>query len=445
MNCWHLTHSKLLRNIILKILSVSRRLRGNRRGPNIALSISLEMMPSRHDPKEKTNRHKRTEQGKCSPVPEQQQQPETDFPSDAPPTRPGIAVHPNRHWTVIELDLSHIPRPGRGHDHIIRPWQLDAVVGAPADRVDEVIDLVRDLEEPPRPGEGDFQAFPAQSALGSGHRREIVNQNTMPSDTGAASDQSGSKGSHGKSASTRQGLFDCESGISLDGFPSRSMEEGGVGGLCRRNSDGASDGAASAATTCSSAPSSRASIESSAMTVDGATIRTARAVTIHPRRAAYPYDGVIAVNRLPLPAELDRMDERLEDALGFLTDFSPGAGNADGHPAGVEYAQSRPASPTASESSIAETVFDVRRPTPPPPSPPQSDVVSLPSSRRRDGTHPSSGVGQEEAVPAALVPRGWLGLGGSHPPPQVSRRRARGDPEGEEEDRRWRKAREEWK
>ncbi|KAK7714132.1 hypothetical protein SLS64_004229 [Diaporthe eres] len=272
------------------------------------------------------------------------------------------------------------------------------------------------------------------------------------------------------------------------------MEEGDVSGLCRRNSGDASDGDASADPSYSSS-SSRASIESSAMAVEVATIRTARAVTIHPTRAAFPYDGVTAVNRPPLPAELDRMDERLEDALEFLTDFSSGTveptqagdededlmltgdrestitlpnldqpsegrlgslslpephytqarppleGNADGHPASVDYGQSRPASPTASESSIAETVFDVRRPTPPPPSPPQPDVVSLPSSRRRDGTHPSSGLGQEEAVPAALVPRGWLGLGGSHPPPQVSRRRARGDPEGEEEDRRWRKAR----
>lgn len=439
-------------------------------------------MPCRHDSKEKTNPQTRTEQGKCDTVPEQQQKPETDLSSRAPPTRPGIAGHPNRrHWTVIEPDPSYISRPGPGHAHIIMPWQLDAVVEAPADRVDEVIAQVRDLEK--APSEGDFQACPREPALGSGHHGETVNQAAVPFNTPAASDHPRTKCSQGKSASARQGLVDRESGISLDGFPSRSMEEGGVSGLCRRNSGDASDGDASADPYYSSS-SSCASAGSSAMAVDGAIIRTARAVTIHPQRAAYPYDGVTAVNRPPLPAELDRMDERLEDALEFLTDFSPGTvtptqagdededlmltgdrestitlpnldqpsegrlgslslpephytqarplleGNADGHPASAEYGRSRPASPTASESSIAETVFDVRRPTPPPPPPPQPDVVSLPSSRRRDGADPSSGVGQEEAVPAALVPRGWLGLGGSHPPPQVSRRRARVDPEG---------------
>lgn len=347
--------------------------------------------------------------------------------------------------------------------------------------------------------------------MGGVHHGETVNHAAVPFNTPAASDHSRTKCSQGKSVSARQGLVDRESGLSMDGFPSRSMEEGGVSGLCRRNSGDASDGDASADPSDSSS-SSCASAESSAMTVDGEIIRTARAVTIHPTRAAYPYDGVIAVNRPSLPAELDRMDERLEDALEFLTDFSPGtvaptqagdedvyfmltgdresaitlpdldqvgegrlgpqlltephytqgrpplAGNADGHPAGVEYSQSRPASPTPSESSIAETVFNVRLPTPPPPPPPQPDVVSLPSSRRHagaavgqsgggrpGGTYPSSGVRQEEAVPAVLVPGGWLGLGGSHPPPQVSRREVRGDPdgEGEERKRRWRNAREE--
>lgn len=448
-------------------------------------------MPSRHDPKEKTNRHKGTEQGECSPVPEQQQQPETDIPSGAPPTRRGLAKHPNRQCIVIEPDPSYMSRSGPGHGHTNRPWQVNAVVGATADQVDEVIEQVRELVKPPSPNEGDFQAYSSRPVLGSGHHREIVNHNTVPSDTRAASDRSGPKGSHGKSANTRQGLFNCESGTSLDGFPSRSMEEGGVSGLCQCESGHSSDGVAKTDPSYSSSSSSCAS----AMAVDGAIISTARAVTIHPKRAAYPYDGEVAVHRPPLPAELDRMDERIDDALRFLTDFSPGtvtptqasdededlmltgdrestialpslnqasggrvgppllpgprytqgrprlASNADAHPTGVEDARPRPASPARSESSIAETVFDVRRPTPPPPPPPQPDVVSLPSSRRRGGTYPASRIEQEEAVPAVLVPRGWLGLGGRHPPPQVSRRQGRGDPHLGEEERRRREER----
>lgn len=280
------------------------------------------MMSSRHDPKGKTNRNKRTEQGECSPVPDQHQQPETDLPSGTPPARRGIADHPNRRWIVIEPDPSYIPRPGPGHDHIIRPWQVNAVVGAPADRVDEVIAQVEDLEEPP--GEGDFQAYPRQPGSGSGHHRGTFNSNTMPSDT-RASDRPGPQGSYGKSASAGQGLVDPESGISLDGFPSRSVEEGGVSGLCWRNSSDASGGAASAATTCPSSSSGCASNGSSAMALDSADIQTARAVTIHPLRPVYPHDAEIAVHRPPLPAELDRMDERIEDALSFVTDFSPGA------------------------------------------------------------------------------------------------------------------------
>lgn len=102
------------------------------------------------------------------------------------------------------------------------------------------------------------------------------------------------------------------------------MEEGGVSGLCLRNSGDASDGAASADPSYSSS-SSRASAEASAMAVDGVAIQTARTVTIHPIRPVYPHDGEIAVHRPPLPAELGRMDERLEDVLSFVTDFSPGA------------------------------------------------------------------------------------------------------------------------
>lgn len=487
-------------------MSAFKRVSGDRREPNIVLGISLHTMSSRRDPKEKVNRHTRTKPGECDPVPEHQQQLETDLSSGAPPTRRGIADHTNPDWIVIEPDPSYIPRPGSGHDHIIRPWQVNAVVGALADRVDEVIAQVRNLGEPPR--EGVFQNYSRQPGLGSGHHCETVNRATVPSDTRAAADLSRSRGSHGKSASARQDLVDRECGISLDGFPSRSMEEGGVGGLCQGEGSHASDGAAKAGPSSSS--SSCASAGSSAMPMDGAIIHTARTVTLHPVRANYPYDGEIAVHRPPLPAELDRIDERLNDALRFTTDFSPGtvapaqasdedtdlmltggresiitlpnrdqvsegrldppllpeplriqrkpplAGKPDGHAAGVGYVQSRPASPAPSESSITATVFNVRRPTPPPPPPPQADIVSLPSSRRhvnpaegqsgggrRGGACSSSGVGQEEAVPAVLVPGGWLGLGGRHPRLQVSRRQGRDDPDGEEEELRRRKEGEE--
>lgn len=339
---------------------------------------------------------------------------------------------------------------------------MNAVVGASPDRVVEVIEQVRDLYEPP--SEGDFQADSRQLAVGSGQ-------------------QPGSQDSHGKSASARQGLFGRESGMSLDGFPSRSVEEGGVSGLYQRGGDTASEAAESPTS------SSHASAAGSPPTADGTTLHTAQAVTIRPVRVAdqYPFEGEAAVHRPPLPAELDRMDGLLDDALSFWSGVSPGLvaptqasdegegemltanresivtvpdqdrDNADGLSIEVEHAHPRRSSPVPSESSITETVFDVRRPTPPPRPP---GVASLPSSQRRavtaagppgglrrGGAYPGSDIEQEEAVPAVLVPgggRGWLGLGGSQPPPQVSRRQGRDDPNDEEEkERRRRKAREE--
>lgn len=472
-------------------------------------------MAPRRDSKEKASPHKRNDQGECNPDPEQQQQPETDLPSGAPPTRRGIADHPNRRWIVIQPDSSYVRRPGPDRDHIIKPWQVNAVIGAPRDRVDEVIKQVRDLEE--RPSEGDFLADPRQPALGIRHHCEMGSHTPVSSDIPAASDRSGPKGSQGKSAGARQGLIDRESGMSLDGFPSRSLEEGGVSGLCQCNSGGAGDGATSAAATCCSSSSSCASAaESSTMGVDGATIHTARAVTIRPTRADRPRGDAAAVHRMPSPGALARMDEAIEDVERFLRDFDPGrampepvqasdedgdemlTGNresvvtppdqdrallsqgqlrppsspgehytqgrptprmddADGHPIGVEHTQLRPNSPTPSESSIVETVFEVRRLTPLPQRP---DMGSLPSSQRhadktagqpgalrRGGAHPDSEIEQELVVPAVLVPgggRGRLGLGGSHPPRQVSRRQGQDDPaEDEEQKRRRRKRREE--
>lgn len=469
-------------------------------------------MAPRRDSKEETNSHKRNDQGECDPEPEQQQ-PETDLPSGDAPTRRGIADHPNRRWIVIQPDSSYIPRPGPDRDHIIKPWQVNAVVGAPRDRVDEVMEQVRDLEEPP--SEGDFQAHTRQPALGIGHHCETVSHTTVPPDTPAASDRSGSKGCHGKSAGARQGLIDRESGMSLDGFPSRSLEEGGVSGLCQCKSGSASNGSTSAAATCCSSSSRCASAtESSIIAVDGATIHTARAVTIRPTRAERPRGEKAAVHRMPSPEALERMDEAIEDVERFLRDFDPGTamtapvqasngdgdemltGNrdvivtppdqdralrsegklrppsspgqrytqgrpatrmddADGHPTGVKHTQ--PSSPTPSESSIVETVFNVRQPTPPPRRP---DVGPLPSSQRhevtavgppgglrRGGVHHDSDVERQLAVPAVLVPgggRGRLGLGGSQPPRKVSRRQGQGDPaEEEKQERRRRKRREE--
>lgn len=452
-------------------------------------------------------------QDEGDPGPDQQRL-ETDLSSGAPSTPRGIADHPNRRYIVVDPDALYIPRPGPDRDYILRPRQVDAVLGAPADRVDEVIALVRDLEEPP--SGGDPQVHLRQPASGTGHQHATGNRPKVSSVSRAKSDRAGSH--HGKSSSTRQGLFDRESGMSLDGFPSRSMEEGGISGLGRRNSGDASGATIGAAAAPSSSSSSRASTTSSAQTSGGTTFHTARAVTIRPARACYPHDEEAAVHCVPSPEALDRMDREIEEAERLWSDLggvtatpahagdagvdemltgdrggivtpqsrnsaaqgrgepdrpvsrgqrythgrppSPRGAHADRYATGAEQVQPRPASPTPSESSIAETVLDVRRPTPPPlPAPEQrSDRALLPSSRRlavtaaglsgglsRGGTYSGPHVEQEQEVPAVLVPggpRGWLGLGGSRPPPQVSRRQERDDPDGEKEGRR-RKARDE--
>lgn len=467
-------------------------------------------MAPRRDPKGKTNPHKRSDQGECDLDPEQQQ-PETDLPNGAPTLRAlrGIADHPNRRWIVVQPDSSYVPRPGPDGDHIIKPWQVNAVVGARRDRVDEVIEQVRDLERPP--SEGDFQAHPRRPALGIGHRCDTVSHTAVPADTRAATNRPGSKGLNGESAVARQDLVGRGSGMSLDGFPSRSLEEGGVSGLCQRKSGSASGGATSAAAACSSSSSGCASAGLSTMPADDATIHTARAVTIRPTRADRE-EG--AVHRMPSPGALDRIDDCIEETERFWMDFDPRGAmpaplqesnededemltgdrdsvptppdrdralssngqlrppsspgqrhtqgepaprmdDANGHAAGVEHTQPRPGSPTPSELSIVETVFHVRRPTPPPRRP---GVPSLPSSQRhavttagptsgvrRGSVYRDSEVEQELTVPAVLVPgggRGRLVLGGSRPPRQVSRRQGRVDG-GEEQERRRRKRREE--
>lgn len=369
------------------------------------------------------------------------------------------------------------------------PWQAEAVVGPPADRVDEIIAQVKDLDEPPALTDGGSQADPQQPAVGSGHHRGKQIHGVAPSDAETRSNNIVAQGSQGE-FSARQGLIDRESGISLDGFPSRSVEEGGVSGLFQCESGHASAG--------SSSPSST-SDTSSGMTAEETVLQTARAVTIRPVQPNLPFKGQAAVHRLPLPAELDRMNELLDDALQFWTDVPTGtvavtqasgqgeyevltgdresnnppsnrnpamraegqhgtpssaaphhtqgrppAGRAGEHPTDVEHAQPQPASPTPSDTSITETVFDVRRPTPPPR---RTDIASLPGLQRhavtaagpsgrlrRGRSYATSGV-EQEAVPAVLVPGGGrLGWGGCHPPPQVSRREGGGDRDDQNED-----------
>lgn len=478
-------------------------------------------MSSRRESKIRRNPRKRTDQGEGDPDPDQQRL-ETDLSSGAPPTPRGIADHPNRRYIVVNPGASYIPRPGPDRDHILRPRQVNTVLGAPADRVDEVIALVRDLKEPP--SGGNSQAHLRQPASGIGHQRATGNRTTVSSGSRDKSDRAGSLGSHhGKSSSAGQGLFDRESGMSLDGFPSRSMEEGGVSGLGRRHSGDASGATTGAAAAPSSSSSGRASATSSALAADVTTFHTARAVTIRPARACYPHDEEAAVHRVPSLGALDRMDREIEEVERLWSDLSldgatpaplragntgedemltgdrgsivttssrnsaaqgrgqpdrpssrgqrythgrpppPRGAHADRYATGAGQVQPRPASPTPSDSSIAETVLNVRRPTPPPPSPPhaqQSDVASLPSSRRlavtavgppdglrRGGTYSDPHFEQELEVPAVLIPggpRGWLGLGGSRAPPQVSHRQERDGSDGELETQlRLRKARDE--
>lgn len=470
-------------------------------------------MSSRRESDIKTSPRKRTEQGEGDPDPDEHRL-ETDLSSGAPPTPRGVADHPNRRYIVVDPDVSYIPRPGPGGDGLIRPWQVNTVVRAPADRVDDVIALVRDLEEPP--SGGNPQVHLRQPALGIGHQRAIGNRTKGPSDPQA--DRAGSQSSHGKSSNVGQDLFDRESGMSLDGSPSRSMEEGGVSGLSRHYSGGTTSVAATTTSSSSPAPS-LASATLSALAADRTTFHTARAVTVRPARAYYPHDEEAIVHRVPSPGALDRMNREIEEAERLWSDVSLGGatpaplyagdavederltgdrgsimtpssrnsaaqgrgqpdrpscrGQRDTHgrppPRGghsercateAEQVQQRPASPTLSESSIAETVLDVRRPTPPPPSPPheqQSDMALLPSSRRlaataagqpgglsRGGTYSDPHVEQDLEVPAVLVPGGshrWLGLGGSRPPPTVSLTQER---DGSDEEKwRQRKARDE--
>ncbi|KAH8788340.1 hypothetical protein F5883DRAFT_514074 [Diaporthe sp. PMI_573] len=429
-------------------------------------------MPSRRDSRGKSSPDEDDAQGECYPG---QQHPETDLSSGAPSTSRRVADHPNRDCRVMELDPSYTPPGGRGRGRDILPSQVEAVIHATADQVDEVIEQVKNLEQPPRP---------------------------RPSESGTQVDprqlRTTSQDPRGKSANARQGLVDREPGMSLDGSPNCNMEEADVSGLLRRESSHASD-----TTTVPDTPSSRSSsgsAEPSAPAMDDASLHKARAVRLRPFRRGRLRDGEPGEHRPPSPAALDRIDEMLEGVTRAWTDVALGTaaqtqaseededgmltGDSDmtitpldrgpatrgegqlrsprssgphytqGYPAGVNSTQPPRVSPTPSEFSTAETVFNVRRPTPPPPRP---DTAYLPGSRRqeaaarawpsgglrRGGSYPAADVGQGESVPAVLVPGGLLGLGGSHPrPPPVSRRQGRRG-SGEDEKRQRHDARKE--
>lgn len=436
-------------------------------------------MPSRRDSRGKSSPDEDDAQGECYPG---QQHPETDLSSGAPPTRRRVADHPNRDCRVMEPDPSYTPPEGRGRGRDIMPSQVEAVIHAPADQVDEMIHQIRNQEEslPPPPNESGVHVDPRQT-------------------------HTGPRDAHGKSANARQGLIDREPGMSLNRFPNRSMEEGGVSRLPRRESGHAND--TTTVPDTSSSRSSSGSAEPSAPAMDDASVHKARAVRLRPFRRGRLRDGEPGEHRPPSPAALDRIDEMLEGVTRAWTDVALGTaaqtqaseededgmltGDSDmtitpldrgpaargegqlgsprssgphytqGYPAGVNSTQPPRVSPTPSEFSTAETVFNVRRPTPPPPrstAPPRRpDTAYLPSSRRqaaaapsgpsgglrRGGSYPTADVGQGESVPAVLVPGGLLGLGGSHPrPPQVSRRQGRRG-SGEDEKRQRRDARKE--
>lgn len=223
--------------------------------------------------------------------------------------------------------------------------------------MDQVIDQVRNQEEPlpPPSSENGLQGDPRQI-------------------------RSTSRDDHGKSANARQALLDRESGMSLDAFPNRSMEEGGVSGLFRRES-GQTGGSATGADTPST-PSSSGSVELSASPMNDALLHAARAVTICPFTPGRAGDEGLGEHRPPSPVALDRIDELLENVTRAWADVPSGTvaqtqasegdedemltgnretnttalrqmGHAEGHPASV--------SPTPSDSSIAETVFNIRR------------------------------------------------------------------------------------
>lgn len=441
-----------------------------------------------------------------------QQEPETSFASDNALSRRPLADHPSRSYRVVQPDSAYTPLSGPGHGRIITPSMVASVMAAMGGQRDEFIGRLS-AQEPHRPRNSDSGAVHPQPGARN-VQRIADHQTAVSSSARAATSSTGALHSHGES-STRQGLSQRESGMSPDGFPSRSMEEGGVGGLFQRESaDHARDSVASAAA------SSCAETASSELTTHPE-LQTGRVITILPARVDLPRRGEVDRFLLPSLDAIDRMDRQIDEALSLWEDVlvegkearpststgvtgqpnergdklltgsrerltnapiwapiaprspvarrngqpvppssAPGAHHhtqarpplgdrADAH-RGAEEAQQRALSPPSSELSISDTVFHVRRRTPPPPVR-RSDLASLPSQRpdglrwgsRSPGAAASLGLRPSDArlgsgpgiedVPAVLVPGGWLGIGGdNHPPARVSRRRGRDGPDEEE-------------
>ncbi|KAI3399272.1 hypothetical protein diail_7436 [Diaporthe ilicicola] len=236
-----------------------------------------------------------------------QRQSETALPNGAAPAQRRVADHPNRHWSVIEPESAYTPPTGLSHGHIIIPSTVSAVLAANEDQLDQLVGQLV-AQEAHGPGNSDSGALRGQPLTRKTHERSTGHHTAGKSPIGAATSGIGTQYSHG------EGFFQRDSGMSPDGFPSRSMEEGGVSGLSQRESVvHASDSVASAAA------SSCASTSSSGLTADPE-LQTARVVTVRPARVDHPRPEVTDRSLLPSLAGIGRMDRRIEEALRLWED-----------------------------------------------------------------------------------------------------------------------------
>ncbi|KAJ0108489.1 hypothetical protein J7T55_002093 [Diaporthe amygdali] len=465
--------------------------------------------------------------------PAKQSQSETNLSSGVVPSPPREADHPNRDWRVIQPDSSYTPHQGPWKGRIITPGIVGAVLAANDDHLDE--EVAKKSEVVVANQTSDAHTGRGRSREEIGHRRTAGHQTAVPHHTRSATTSNVSQNSHGESSARKNFNPQRETGISLDGFPSRSVEEGGVGGLFHHDRDEFNDSAASAAASTST------SLRSSGPSTDEV-VYTAQAVTICPARAGQRRREEVDMSLLPSLAAIDRMDRLINETIGVWEDAPvaeregqpdfptveevdkqvnergdrlltgirertitapnrvpiapytrvaegdaqtnpssdlgthhtqetphPYGSRTDAYPKDGEQAKRRPPSPTPSESSIAETIFHVRRPTPPPSetraAPWQSSRASLPSQLSREraaggsdglqrgGMGPATALRDQppsitdadldarredvpvrlpEDVPSVLVPGGWMGLGGSVSTAQASRRQDRGVADGKQ-------------
>lgn len=491
--------------------------------PNRHLTLK---MPYKRDLSGRSSRPTGSIRSECDPAPMQSQS-ETNLSSGAVPSPRREADHPNRDWRVVQPDPSYVPRPGPWKGRIITPAMVGTILAVKDDHLDE--EVTKRSEVVAAHQTSDTHTGRGRSREGIGHRR------TAGHHTRSATTSNVSQNPHGESSSRQSFSPQHESGMSLDGFPSRSVEEGGVSGLFHHDRDAFNDIAASVAASTS------ASLGSSGPSTDGL-VHTAQAVTIRPARAEQPRREEVDMSLLPSLAAIDRMDRLIDETIGVWEDAPaaeregqpdfptfeevdkqvnergdrlltgirertitapnrvpiapytqvaggdaqanpssdlgthhtqetshPYGSRTDAYPRDGEQAKRRTPSPTPSESSIAETIFNVRRPTPPPSqaraAPWQSSLASLPSQLSREsaagrsdglqrgGMGPATAlrdqppgitdadldarredapVGLPEDVPSVLVPGGWLGLGGSVSTAQASRRQDRGVADGKQ-------------